>query len=80
MHTPPVIRRVRSRSKGLRVLVTSTPALEPGPACTPELAAWLVRAGHAVALVDTDHRGVQRQYIALPSPRRRGRGRLGAAA
>lgn len=39
-------------AEGLRVLVTADPTRARGPACTPELAAWLIVAGHAVALID----------------------------
>lgn len=42
------------------------PLSTPAPACTPELAAWLVREGLAVALVD-DTAGVARQLLHLPA-------------
>jgi len=46
----------------LRAEVTTNPLDVAGPACTPELAAWLVLQGLAVAAVD-EVRG--RQYIHL---------------
>jgi len=46
----------------LRAEVTTNPLDVAGPACTPELAAWLVLQGLAVAAVD-EVRG--RQYLHL---------------
>lgn len=51
---------------GLLVIVTTRPLTTTGPACTPELAAWLVTEGLAVALVDEYTRDT-RQLLHLPA-------------
>ena len=48
----------------LRAEVTTNPLDVAGPACTPELAAWLVLQGLAVALVDQRD---GRQYVHVPA-------------
>ena len=67
LHPPPAPARTASLpippsppavapGEGLLVTVTTRPLTLTGPACTPELAAWLVREGLAVALVDENTR------------------------
>lgn len=56
--------------EGLLVTVTTRPLDTAGPACTPELAAWLVGEGLAVALVDeTAGDGGQLLHLAAAVPR-----------
>lgn len=52
--------------EGLLVTVTTRPLDTAGPACTPELAAWLIREGLAVGLVD-EHTRDRRQLLHLPA-------------
>lgn len=64
-----VLHRPR-RHSGRRVLVTEDPAAAHGCACTPELAAWLIRQGLAVAYLDeTCGVGIDpRQWLRLTGP------------
>lgn len=75
LHPPPAPARTASLpippsppaaapAEGLLVTVTTHPLTAAGPACTPELAAWLVREGLAVALVD-ETAGDARQLLHL---------------